>query len=51
LLTIDALGVDREFPPLDTQEFSLPLQNAGEFQVYCRFHRDKGMTATLKVSE
>jgi len=51
LLKIDALGVDREFPPLDTQEFSLPLQNAGEFKVYCRFHRDKGMTATLKVTE
>jgi len=29
LLKIDALGVDREFPPLDTQEFSLLLQNAG----------------------
>ena len=50
-LTIDALGVDREFPPSDTQEFSLPLRKAGEFKVYCRFHRDKGMTATLKVSE
>ncbi|TMF08478.1 MAG: hypothetical protein E6I38_07350 [Chloroflexi bacterium] len=50
-LTIDALGVDREFPPSDTQEFSLPLKKAGEFKVYCRFHRDNGMTATLKVSE
>jgi len=50
-LPIDALGVDREFPPSDTQEFSLPLKKAGEFKVYCRFHRDKGMTATLKVSE
>ena len=50
-LTIDALGVDREFPPSDTQEFSLTLKKAGEFKVYCRFHRDKGMTATLKVSE
>ena len=50
-LTIDALGVDREFPPSDTQEFSLPLRKAGEFKVYCRFHRDKGMTATLKVTE
>ena len=50
-LTIDALGVDREFPPSDAQEFSLPLKEAGEFKVYCRFHRDKGMTATLKVSE
>ena len=50
-LTINALGVDREFPPSDTQEFSLTLQKAGEFKVYCRFHRDKGMTATLKVSE
>jgi plastocyanin len=50
-LTIDALGVDREFPPSDTQEFSLPLTKAGEFKVYCRFHRDKGMTAVLKVGE
>ena len=33
--TIDALGVDREFPPSDTQEFSLPLKKAGEFKVYC----------------
>ena len=50
-LTIDALGVDREFPPPDTQEFSLPLKKAGEFRVYCRFHKDQGMRATLKVSE
>jgi plastocyanin len=50
-LTIDALGIDREFPPSDTQEFSLTLKKAGEFKVYCRFHRDKGMTATLRVSE
>ena len=50
-LTIDALGVDREFPPSDTQEFSLPLKKAGEFKVYCRFHREKGMTAVLRVSE
>jgi plastocyanin len=50
-LTIDALGVDREFPPSDTQEFSLTLKKAGEFKVYCRFHKGKGMTATLKVSE
>jgi len=50
-LTIDALGVDREFPPSDTQEFSLPLPKAGEFKVYCRFHRAQGMTAVLKVSE
>jgi len=50
-LTIDALGVDREFPPSDTQEFSLPLKKAGEFKVYCLFHRDRGMTATLKVRE
>jgi plastocyanin len=50
-LTIEALGVDREFPPSDTQEFSLPLKKAGEFKVYCRFHRDKGMTAVLKVSK
>ncbi|HEY3117266.1 MAG TPA: cupredoxin domain-containing protein [Chloroflexota bacterium] len=50
-LTIDALGVDREFPPSDTQEFSLTLKKAGEFKVYCRFHRDKGMMATLRVSE
>ena len=39
---------DREFAPSDTQEFSLPLQKAGEFKVYGRFHRDRG-TATLKV--
>ena len=45
------LGADREFPLSDTQEFSLPLQKAGEFKVYCRFHRDRGMTAVLKVSE
>jgi len=28
-LTIDALGVDRELKPSDTQEVSLPLQKAG----------------------
>jgi plastocyanin len=50
-LTIEALGVDREFPPSDTQEFSLPLNKAGEFKVFCRYHRDKGMTAVLKVSK
>jgi len=27
----------------------LPLQKAGEFKVCCRFHRDRGMTAMLKV--
>ena len=50
-LTIDALGVDRVFAPSETQQFSLTLKKAGEFKVYCRFHRDKGMTATLRVSE
>ena len=40
---------DREFAPSDTQEFSLPLQKAGEFKVCGRFHRDRGMTAMLKV--
>ena len=39
---------DPEFSPSDTQEFSLPLQKAGEFKVYGRFRRDRG-TATLKV--
>jgi len=41
-LTIDALGVDREFAPSDTQEFPLALKKTGEFKVYCRFHREKG---------
>jgi len=50
-LTIDALGVDREFAPSETQEFSLTLKKAGEFKVYCRFHAAQGMTAVLKVSE
>jgi plastocyanin len=50
-LTIDELGVDREFPPSDTQIFPLTLSEAGEFKVYCRFHEAQGMTATLTVSE
>ena len=50
-LTIDALGIDREFAPSETQEFSLTLKKAGEFKVYCRFHRAQGMTAVLRVSE
>jgi len=50
-LTIDELGVDREFPPSDTQIFPLTLPEAGEFKVYCRFHAGQGMTATLTVSE
>jgi len=50
-LTIDELGVDREFPPSDTQIFPLTLSEAGEFKVHCRFHEAQGMTATLTVSE
>lgn len=50
-LTIDELGVDRPFPPSDTQIFTLTLTKAGEFKVYCRFHEAQGMTATFTVSE
>ena len=50
-LTIDELGVDREFPASDTQIFPLTLTKAGEFKVYCRFHESQGMTATFTVSE
>ena len=45
------LGLDREFPPSDTQIFPLTPSEAGEFKVYCRFHEAQGMTATLMVSE
>ena len=50
-LTIDELGVDREFPASDTQIFPLTLTKAGEFKVYCRFHEGQGMTATFFVTE
>jgi plastocyanin len=50
-LTIDELGVDREFPASDTQIFPLTLTKAGEFKVYCRYHQAQGMTATFSVSE
>ena len=46
-ITIVELGIDESLSPGEVT--SISFDEAGEYEVYCRFHEDEGMMATIIV--
>jgi plastocyanin len=47
--SIEGEDIDVDVEPGSTQEVMLDGLDAGSYQVFCKFHEDAGMTATLEI--
>ena len=48
-LSVEGEDIDVDIEPGSTQEVMLEGLDAGTYRVFCKFHEDAGMTATLEI--
>jgi plastocyanin len=47
--SVEGEDIDVDIEPGSTQEVMLEGLDAGSYRVFCKFHEDAGMTATLEI--
>ena len=46
--TLEALHIDIDLPPGEVLNEQFALPNTGQFEFYCKYHRARGMTGTVR---